>query len=326
MRYSASEKHEILQLVEHSNLSVRQTLRKLGVSKSTYYNWLKRYYEQGVEGLEDKKPTALSSWNRIPDQHRDALVELALEETTFSPRELAVRYTDENSYFLSESSAYRVLKAHDLITSPAYILMEAADRFQQPTLRVNQLWQTDFTYFKVIDWGWYYLSTVLDDYSRFIIAWKLCTSMTASDVEDTLDLALQASGAQQVSIKHRPRLLSDNGPCYVSSELADYLESEGMAHTRGRPYHPQTQGKIERWHQTMKNQVLLNHYYSPSELEGAIGRFVDYYNHHRYHESINNLMPADVYYGRDQEILEQRELIKMSTLASRRAEHYARVS
>ena len=326
MRYSASEKHEILQLVEHSNLSVRQTLRKLGVSKSTYYNWLKRYYEQGVEGLEDKKPTALSSWNRIPDQHRDALVELALEETTFSPRELAVRYTDENSYFLSESSAYRVLKAHDLITSPAYILMEAADRFQQPTLRVNQLWQTDFTYFKVIDWGWYYLSTVLDDYSRFIIAWKLCTSMTASDVEDTLDLALQASGAQQVSIKHRPRLLSDNGPCYVSSELADYLESEGMAHTRGRPYHPQTQGKIERWHQSMKNQVLLNHYYSPSELEGAIGRFVEYYNHHRNHESINNLMPAQVYYGRDQEILEQRELIKMSTLASRRAEHYARVS
>lgn len=326
MRYSASEKHEILQLVEHSHLSVRQTLRKLGISKSTYYNWLKRYYEQGVEGLEDKKPTALSSWNRIPDQHRDALVELALEETTFSPRELAVRYTDENRYFLSESSAYRVLKAHDLITSPAYILMEAADKFQQPTVRVNQLWQTDFTYFKVIDWGWYYLSTVLDDYSRFIIAWKLCTSMTASDVEDTLDLALQASGAQQVSIKHRPRLLSDNGPCYVSSELADYLESEGMAHTRGRPYHPQTQGKIERWHQTMKNQVLLNHYYTPTELEGAIGRFVDYYNHHRYHESLDNLTPADVYYGRDQEILEQRELIKMSTLASRRAEHYARVS
>lgn len=326
MRYSASEKHEILQLVEHSHLSVRQTLRKLGISKSTYYNWLKRYYEQGVEGLEDKKPTALSSWNRIPDQHRDALVELALEETTFSPRELAVRYTDENRYFLSESSAYRVLKAHDLITSPAYILMEAADKFQQPTVRVNQLWQTDFTYFKVIDWGWYYLSTVLDDYSRFIIAWKLCTSMTASDVEDTLDLALQASGAQQVSIKHRPRLLSDNGPCYVSSELADYLESEGMAHTRGRPYHPQTQGKIERWHQTMKNQVLLNHYYTPTELEGAIGRFVDYYNHHRYHESLDNLTPADVYYGRDQESLEQRELIKMSTLASRRAEHYARVS
>ena len=204
--------------------------------------------------------------------------------------------------------------------------MEAADRFQQPTLRVNQLWQTDFTYFKVIDWGWYYLSTVLDDYSRFIIAWKLCTSMTASDVEDTLDLALQDSGAQQVSIKHRPRLLSDNGPCYVSSELADYLESEGMAHTRGRPYHPQTQGKIERWHQSMKNQVLLNHYYSPSELEGAIGRFVDYYNHHRYHESLDNLTPADVYYGRDQEILEQRELIKISTLASRRADHYARVS
>jgi len=326
MRYSASEKHEIIELVQHSHLSVRQTLRSLGISKSSYYNWLKRYYEHGFEGLDDKKPTAHSSWNRVPDRHRNALVELALEEAALSPRELAVRYADENRYFLSESSVYRVLKAHDLITSPAYILMQAAEKFQQPTVRVNQLWQTDFTYFKIIDWGWYYLSTVLDDYSRYIIAWKLCTSMAASDVEETLDLALQASGAQQVAVKHRPRLLSDNGPCYVSGGLADYLEMQGMTHTRGRPYHPQTQGKIERWHQTMKNQVLLNHYYSPTELEGSISRFVDYYNHQRYHESLDNLTPADVYYGRDQEILEQRELIKMSTLASRRAEHYARVN
>ena len=90
-----------------------------------------------------------------------------------------MKYTDENSYFISESSVYRLLKAQDLITSPAYILMEAADKFQHPTTRVNEMWQTDFTYFKIIGWGWYYLSTVLDDYSRFIIAWRLCTGMSA---------------------------------------------------------------------------------------------------------------------------------------------------
>ena len=128
-------------------------------------------------------------------------------------------YTDDQTYFVSESTVYRLLKAQDLITSPAYILMQASDRFQNPTSRVNEMWQTDFTYFKIIGWGWYYLSTVLDDYSRFIIAWRLCTSMSASDVSDTLDDALRFTGLDQVKVKHKPRLLSDNGPYYISGEL-----------------------------------------------------------------------------------------------------------
>mgnify|MGYP001822975506 FL=1 len=164
-------------------------------------------------------------------------------------------YTDEQAYFVSESTVYRLLKAQDLITRPAYMLMQASDRFQSPTSRVNEMWQTDFTYFKIIGWGWYYLSTVLDDYSRFIIAWRLCTSMSASDVSDTLDDALRFTGLDQVKVKHKPRLLSDNGPCYISGELSDYLKEHGMRHTRGRPYHPQTQGKIERWYRSMKNQI-----------------------------------------------------------------------
>ena len=123
----------------------------------------------------------------MPTEHRQALIDFALRETDLSPRELAVRYTDEQSYFVSESTVYRLLKAQDLITSPAYILMKATDKFQQPSGRVNELWQTDFTYFKIVGWGWYYLSTVLDDYSRFIVAWRLCRTMSAGDVSDTLD-------------------------------------------------------------------------------------------------------------------------------------------
>jgi transposase InsO family protein len=215
-----------------------------------------------------------------------------------------------------------LLKEQDLITSPAYILMQASDKFQSPTTRVNEMWQTDFTYFKIIGWGWYYLSTVLDDYSRFIVSWRLCTSMSAHDVSDTLDDALSFTGLDAVKVEHKPRLLSDNGPCYISGELADYLEGNGMTHTRGRPYHPQTQGKIERWHRSMKNQILLNHYYLPSELQEHLQGFVSYYNHERYHESLNNLTPADVFYGRGQEILEQREMIKQNTLAMRRQIHY----
>ena len=199
--------------------------------------------------------------------------------------------------------------------------MQAGDSFKNPTRRIHELWQTDFTYFKIIGWGWYYLSTVLDDFSRYIIAWKLFTSMTASDVKETLDEAVSNTGVNRIQVKHRPRLLSDNGPCYLSGELRNYLKKQGMTHTRGAPYHPMTQGKIERYHRSMKNVVKLQNYYFPWELEQELKRFVDYYNNHRYHESLNNVTPADVYFGRHREILTKRDQIKRKTLALRRKQN-----
>ena len=220
-----------------------------------------------------------------------------------------------------EATVYRLLKDHGLITSPAFFLMKAADRFANPTTAPNQLWQTDFTYLKVIGWGWFYLSTVLDDFSRYILAWKLCTTMSATDVSDTLQVALQGSGLNQVKVLHRPRLLSDNGPSYVSSELGEWLEDNGIRHIRGRPYHPMTQGKIERYHRSMKNRILLENYYLPGTLEQSIAEFVEYYNSCRYHESLDNLTPADVYFGRGQAILKRREKIKRKTIEQRRRLH-----
>jgi putative transposase len=182
MRYTASEKLEIIQLVEQSNLPVRRTLRQLSIRKSTFYGWYRRYAEGGLDALKDQPPQPFRVWNKVPEETGVAIVKLALAESTLSPRELAVKYTDTAKYYVSESTVYRLLKAQDLITSPAFIVMQAADTFSQPTTRVNQLWQTDFTYLKVIGWGWFYLSTVLDDYSRFILTWRLCTGMAASDV------------------------------------------------------------------------------------------------------------------------------------------------
>ena len=231
---------------------------------------------------------------------------------------MATRFTDVKKYFVSEASVYRLLKIHDLITSPAFIVVTAADEFKDKTTAPNQLWQTDFTYLKVIGWGWFYLSTILDDFSRYIIAWKLCTTMRADDVTDTLQLALTASGCASARVVHKPRLLSDNGSSYVSGDLAEWLEEQGMGHVRGAPNHPQTQGKIERWHQTLKNRILLENYYLPGDLKANIGRFVEHYNHRRYHESLKNLTPADVYFGRGQTILLQRERIKRDTIRHRR--------
>ena len=180
------------------------------------------------------------------------------------------------------------------------------------------MWQTDFTYFKIIGWGWMYLSTVLDDYSRYIIAWKLCSTMKTSEVTDTLNLALEASGCDQAHVVQKSKLLSDNGSSYVSGELVEWLDDKEMGHVRGAPYHPKLKGKIERWHQTLKNRVLLENYFFPADLKEQIEAFVDHYNHRRYHESINNLTPADVYFGRGQAILKQRERIKLKTMEARR--------
>ena len=318
MRVGPAEKMEIIRLVEASDLSARSTLEHLGVHRSTFYNWYKRYSEEGYDGLTDCRPHARRFWNKLPEEVKENVLQVALEHPEQSPRELATYITDIQEAFISESSVYRILKAYDLITSPDYVVLSASDSFTNPTRRIHELWQTDFTYFKVIGWGWYYLTSVLDDYSRYIIAWKLYTTMAASDVKEVLDLAIEKAGVMGVPVKHRPRLLSDNGPCYLSKELKEYLDRQGMEHTRGAPYHPMTQGKIERYHRSMKNVVKLQHYYFPWELEQEIGRFIEYYNHERYHESLNNVKPVDVYEGRNRQILDRREKIKRRTLQMRR--------
>jgi putative transposase len=321
MRYPASEKLEIIRLVEQSHLPARRTLDKLGIPRATFNRWYERYLDGGIDALEDRVPKPKWVWNRIPDEVREQIIELALAEPDLSPRELAVTFTDTNGYFVSESSVYRLLRANDLITSPAFIVIKAADEFHDKTTAPNQLWQTDFTYLKVIGWGWFYLSTILDDHSRYIIAWKLCTTMRASDVTETLNLALAASGCNGVTVVQRPRLLSDNGPCYVARELGEWLAERDINHVHGTPSHPQTQGKIERWHQTLKNRILLENYFLPGDLEARIGAFVDHYNHRRFHESLGNLTPADVYFGRGQSILKQRERIKKQTIEQRRLQY-----
>lgn len=120
---------------------------------------------------------------------------------------------------------------------------------------------------------------------------------------------------------NKPRPLSDNGPGYVAGEPAAYIETQAMSHVRGAPFHPQTQGKIARWHQTLKNRILLENYYLPGDLEARIAAFIEHYNHQRYHESLGNVTPADADFGRDRPILAQRAAIKTQTIEQRRLQH-----
>lgn len=315
MHYSQREKYEIIRMVEQSDLGVIRTLRELKVNKTTFYKWYNDYLEKGYDGLARKQSKLKTSWNTINPSDRDKVVEIALEKPELSSRELAWHITDTYRYYISESSVYRILKSNGLITTPSFRIMSASDSFHDKTTTVNQMWQTDFTYFKIYGWGWYYLSTILDDYSRFIVSWELCSSMKAGDVKSTLDKALSTV---EVSYDNPPKLLSDNGSCYISHELAEYLQERNIHHIRGRPLHPQTQGKIERYHRSMKNIVKLDNYYSPGQLETKLEEFVRYYNYHRYHESLQNLTPAEVYFGKDKKKLKQRELTKNRTLQARK--------
>ena len=254
MRYAAAKKLEIIRTVEDRSLGIKRTLVPLGIPKSTFYNWYDRYLTGGVKALEDQKPTPSRQLEQGAGEIRQALVERALDLPELAPRELAVRFADERRYFISEATVYRILKEHDPVTSPAWMVLKAADQFDQPTTAINQLWQTDFTYLKVTGWGWYYLSTMMNDCSRSILACRLCQTMSAREVTATLKEALNTAGLTQ---KPRPKLLSDNGPCHISAELQDWLKDHELSHTRGKPYHPMTQGKIERWHHSLKNRILL---------------------------------------------------------------------
>jgi putative transposase len=310
-----AEKMEIITLVEQSPLSVKATLKEIGIHRSTFYAWYKRYLQQGYDGLADKPVERRGCWNQLPPKEKEQIVTLALERPDLSCRELAWHITDQQGWFVSESSVYRILKSRGLVTTPAYRLMEASDKFSNPTTAVNQLWQTDFTYFKIQGWGWYYLSTVMDDYSRYILSWELCPTMQATDAERTLQKAMQVA---RLAKDQRPRVLTDNGSAYVSKYLKEYFGEQKIKHIRCAPHHPMTQGKIERYHRSMKNRLLLEFYFLPQELEQRIEEWVSHYNEQRYHESLANLTPADVFFDRRQEKLKQREKIKELTLMKRR--------
>ena len=275
--------------------------------------------QKGFDGLTASNRSQNQVWNKIPQQERNRVVEIALNKESYTCRELAWYITDTQKRYISESSVYRILRERGLITAPHHIVLSAAPEFKRKTTHVNEMWQTDFSYFRITGWGNYYMGSVLDDYSRFIIAWDLLPNMKAKDARTTVDKAIINSG---ITKKQMPKLLSDNGSCYIATEFRSYLKLMGIHQINGAPCHPQTQGKIERYHRTIKNVVLLENYYSPEELQRAIAKFVHYYNFERYHESIGNLTPSDVYYGRAEKVRRQRSKIKRDTINKRKADYF----
>lgn len=314
-RTPAAEKAEILELVRKSPLSIKETLAQLGLPPSTYYAWRQR---EAAGLLEDQTPPPGSAWNRLPEAEVAQILAYADAYTDLSSRELACKLTDEAGFSVSESTVYRVLKRHHLIAPAPVVSVKAGPEFTHKTRRVHELWQTDLTYFFIHGWGWYYVGGLLDDYSRYLINYRVVRDMTGPTLTDLVPEAVEITGMAGVPVQHKPAVLSDNGSGYISKPFNEYLEQQQIRHFFAAPLHPQTCGKFERLNRTAKARIKLVIYTSPGELEAAVADFQQWYNHERYHQALGNLRPADVYNGLDRAILNRRKHLKTRTLAARR--------
>ena len=314
---SAEKKREMIELVRRAPQPKRTTIAKLGLSRSTFYRWQRRYRAQGEAGLVDRKPEPGAVWNRLRPQEKNTILGIALQQPDLSPRELACYVTDHAGFTVSEASVYRVLKRHGLNRSISLVGFPAGKEFRVKTTAPNQLWQSDASYYFVVGWGWYYSIEVLDDYSRFVLASDLKPDMTADSISDVVEQAIAFTGMRQVPVEDRTKFLSDHGSGYLARAFEDYLRMLAIRHIYCAPHHPQTNGKIERFHETLRARMNLLVYTSPDELRRTMQEFIDYYNHRRYHEAIGNVTPADVFYGRREEILRRREEQKQRTIQER---------
>ncbi len=315
----SEHKLEVLRAVEASELPVRKVLDQLEIPCSTYYRWRHSFRQRGLAGLRDRPPGSRRVWNQILPQERDRILETALLFPERSPREVSCQVTDTCGFTVSESSVYRILKAEGLIREVQLRGFPAESEYRIKTTRINQQWQTDATYLLVKNWGWYYLISVLDDFSRRILAWGLQPSMCAGDFSQVVEAACEGTRVDQVPVAHRPRLVTDRGPALISQDFGQYLETKGLGHILASPYHPQTNGKIERYHRSCKERINLIVWETPGELEREIAVFIDYYNSRRYHEALGNVTPDDVYFGRRDSIHTKRRRLQGVTLARRQA-------
>ena len=276
----------------------------IGIAPSKFHDWRRRFGRANEH----------NGW--VPRDHwlepgeKQAIVEFAREFPLEGYRRLTFMMLDGDVAAASPSSVYRVLKAAGLMRRWNPKPSKKGTGFVQP-LAPHEHWHIDVAYLN-ISGTFYYLCSVLDGCSRFIVHWEIRESMREADVE----LVLQR--AREKFSEARPRIISDNGPQFIARDFKEFIREAGMTHVRTSPYYPQSNGKIERWHRTLKEDCIRPG--TPLTLDDArrlVGRFVHHYNHVRLHAAIGYVAPADKLAGRDERIFEQRD-IKLQEARERR--------
>lgn len=295
-----------------------EKLKDLGIPSSTYYRWRRQYTAEGGDGLAGKRRAPKRIWNRLTECERSRVLEVAKNHPELSCRLLAVKITDEGDFSVSSSTVYRLLKQAGLVEPRPVTDMPAAKVWRRKTKQPDEIWQSDATHYFVVGWGFYKQITVQDDYSRHPLAWDVKPDETAFSISEVVEKAIENAQTQgHLKDSERPKLLSDNGSGFTSKILAGYLDAHGIKHIFGKPYHPQTQGKIERFHRSIKEKVCLLVYCSPEELKKALDEAITIYARTP-HTALKNVSPIDVYLGRQEEILKRRAEKKRLTLQRRK--------
>jgi transposase InsO family protein len=317
VKFSPEEKVKLVsELASEPNRLKR--LRELGISSSTYYGWKRRLAVRGAAAFIVASSAPKRVWNRLSQAERDLIESEARKHTELSCRLLAVMLTEQHGVAVGETTVYRVLKPKGLVRQRPQDQRPAAKVWKKPTKEVDEIWQMDATNFFVPEFGYYKAIPVIDDHSRKLLACPLMLDESGQSASDAIEIALETAQSEGHVIKTRPTLLTDNGAGFSGEVLAKYLKARGVPHIFGAPYHPQTQGKVERFNRTLKERINLWVHGTPDDLRAALDKEGESYNE-RPHEALKNVCPNDVYAGRKDEVLERRAKIRLETMARRYA-------
>ena len=306
--FNAEQKRQLMEIVEKSTLTIKRTCVILRLNPGRYYDWQRRYAKNGMEGLKNHKSSPKSCPHTLLEEEKELIIEYALKHPDIRHRKLAHKMQNDNIAFVSPSSVYRVLKANDLISEKEYNKERQKADGKIKVSEPHQVWHTDITYIPVKD-GHAYLISVLDDYSRFVVHSELSRTMTSDDMKRVLSKALHKADLYEKSADERPALVSDNGTQLISNSFTEFLKEWDIQHRRIAVRHPESNGKIEVLHKTIKHENVYTkeRYESFYEAERDINSFLLKYNYDRLHQGINFVTPYEKYSGQAEQIIKKRK-------------------
>lgn len=292
------QRDEVVQFVQRWTPKVEWTTEKMvkqvGIGRSKYYDWRQR------EGQPNRQNGQIPRRNWLTPEEKGAILAYQLSHPQQGYRRLSFMMLDEDVVATSPSTVYRLLKANGRLDRWNRQPSKKGRGFVQPT-RPHEHWHIDITYLNICG-TFYYLCSILDGFSRYIVHWEIREAMREPDIELIVQRALERFPG------HKPRLISDNGPQFVARDFKVFIRLTGMQHVRTSPYYPQSNGKLERWHQTLKQLAIRPK--TPLSLEDAervVTEFVHHYNNERLHSAIGYLTPADKLNGNADEIFADRK-------------------